>query len=556
MSADHVDVDKLDLVDGPEELPWSFDRRRFVGMLTAGAGAVAAGSFAPTARAETASPYAIGTMARDGITDPVEFAVEELVELFRTRKLSPTEVTQAYIDRIKAYDPGFYKAYNAFVPELALEKAKALEKSRARTPLWGVPYAPKDNFYTKGILTTANSYLYEDFVPDYDSTYTARLDAAGAVLLGKTAMGPLASGRATTPNGIVTTRSAWTPNDDRTSPSGSSAGSGCATAARLAAFTLGTQTGGSITSPTQAGGLTGLKPTLGRTSVWGVIPLSLTRDHTGPMCRTVKDVAYTLGPASGPDVNDPRTIGVPPLGDVLRDATPVRRWNGPILRYRTRIGVPPGFADGSTPTAAARTALLDTLKSLGATLVEVPTPASVTEYAARAATNGESSEMFREFLRGDLTKFGGRLTGFVSGLMRGADHYISARRANVLLVEAILDEVFDKCDVILAPPQFDAAGFPMLAFPIGFQTNEFGFEVPIGVILGGRPYDEGRLLSVVAGFQAKTDFHLKRPPEPVVTPAPAPARTDNARIGVLSSAAPTQLTPEEIYETELTGLES
>lgn len=550
MFADHVDVDTLERVDGSQELDWSFDRRRFMTMLGGGAVALSGLSAAP-AVARRSSYLPSGVSVTPGITDPVEYTVAELVILYERGKLSPRELVQAYIDRIERYDASHYKAYNAFVPEQALAQATALEKlsKRRRTDLWGIPYAPKDNFYTKGIPTTGNSDLYQDLVPDYDATYVARLAAAGTVLLGKTAMGPLAGGRPTTPNGIATTRNAWSPDDTALSPSGSSGGSGCAPAARLAPFALGTQTGGSITSPTQANGLTGLKPTLGRTSVYGVIPLSITRDHTGPMGRNVKDIAISMQYSDGPDPNDPRTIGVPPAGDYVRAATPVTKGRRVVLRWSTRLGVPPGWADGTTPTALARQRVLEVFADVGAEIVEVATPAAVTFYAAANSTAGESSDAFREELRGDLKKFNGRLTGFVSGLMRGADAYIAGRRAQYLLSAAILEQLFDKCDAILSPPSFDPAGFPMLAFPIGFNPpNDIGVTAPIGAIIGGRPYDEVRLLSLVAAFQAVTDFHTQRPPEPTAAAGPA----------ILRRAAPSEIrvTPEELYELELAGEET
>ena len=558
MSADvreHVDYDTLETVEAPGELGWTFDSRRFMAMLGAAGGSVALGTVA-TRAAEASSALFSGVTVDPKVTDPVEYSVAELALLYERRKLSPVEVVQAYIDRIERYDADYYKAYNAFVPDLALARAGELEKvpKRSRTALWGIPYAPKDNFFTKGIPTTANSDLYATFVPDFDATYVARLGDAGAVLLGKTQMGPLAAGRPTTPNGIVTTRNAWSPDDSTLSPSGSSGGSGCAPKAKLAAFCLGTQTGGSILGPTGANGLTGLKPTLGRTSVHGVIPLSITRDHTGPMGRNVKDIAISLVSSDGPDPADPRTVGVPRGGDYVEAATPVKRSGGRVgLRWRTRIGVPPGWADGDTPTALARRNALDVLADVGATLVDLPTPPDVTRYAGLNATTGEGSDAFRDALHGDLKLFNGRLTGFVSGLMRGADHYILGRRAQYLLSQAILEQMFDKVEAVLSPPSFDPAGFPLIGFPIGYQPpNDIGVTAPIGVQLGGRPYDERRLFSIVAAFQAVTDFHLAQPPEPA-------AAADGAAM-VAASASRRQsairITPEELYEIELAGEEA
>jgi Asp-tRNA(Asn)/Glu-tRNA(Gln) amidotransferase A subunit family amidase len=220
-----------------------------------------------------------------------------------------------------------------------------------------------------------------------------------------------------------------------------------------------------------------------------------------------------------------------------------------VLRWSTRLGVPPGWADGTTPAALARQNALEVFAGLGAEIVEVPTPEAVTFYAGLNSTSGESSDAFREELRGDLKRFNGRLTGFVTGLMRGADAYIAGRRAQYLLSEAILEQLFDKCDAILSPPSFDPAGFPMLAFPIGFNPpNAIGVTAPIGAIVGGRPYDEVRLLSLVAAFQAVTDFHTQRPPEPTEAAGPV----------TLRRAAPSEIrvSPEELYELEVAGEET
>ncbi len=156
--------------------------------------------------------------------------------------------------------------------------ARSLDLRGEKPPLFGAPIAVKDNYYTAGVRTTANSYIFEDFVPTFDATGVARLKAAGAIIIGKTQMGPLATTRATTPDGVVTTVNAWTPNTPSVNPGGSSTGSATAVAGRMAASSVGTQTGGSITGPSTALGLTGVKPTMGRTSIYGIIPLSYTRE--------------------------------------------------------------------------------------------------------------------------------------------------------------------------------------------------------------------------------------------------------------------------------------
>ena len=550
MSADqmeHVDYDTLETVDGPGELGWTFDRRRFMAMLGVAGGSVTLGTVA-TRTAEANTALFKGVTVDPKVTDPVEYSVTELALLYEKGRLSPVEVVQAYIDRIERYDSDYYRAYNAFVPELALAAAKKLEKvpRGSRTALWGIPYAPKDNFYTKGIPTTGNSDLYQTFVPDFDATYVARLSSAGAVLLGKTQMGPLAGGRPTTPNGIVTTRNAWSPNDSTLSPSGSSGGSGCAPKAKLAAFCLGTQTGGSILGPTGANGLTGLKPTLGRTSVSGVIPLSITRDHTGPMAATSRTSRSAWRTATAP-IPTTRVRSASPTAATRRgrhSSQEAPQQGGSALadanRGAARLGRrrhAHGAGTPERPEGASR-ARRDADRAADA--------GGVTRYASLNATAGEGSDAFRDALHGDLKLFNGRLTGFVTGLMRGADHYILGRRAQYLLSEAILEQMFDKVEAILSPPSFDPAGLPLIGFPIGYQPpNDIGVTAPIGAQLGGKPYDERRLFSIVAAFQAATDFHLQQPPEPTLATAATLRRRTEIRI-----------TPEELHDIELAGEEA
>jgi aspartyl-tRNA(Asn)/glutamyl-tRNA(Gln) amidotransferase subunit A len=273
----------------------------------------------------------------------------------------------AYLRRIGEFD-GIYKAFNTVRADEAREEAAAAERATYLGPLHGIPLGIKDNYYTQGTLTTANSFIFESFVPGFDATTIAKLKAAGAIVLGKTQMGPLATTRATTPDGQVTTVNAWTPNDPSVNPGGSSSGSGCGTAARLFTSSTGTQTGGSITSPSNANGLTGLKPTMGRASLYGIIPLTYTRDHPGPLARDAKDAAIMLQVMAGPDENDFRTQGLPPVPDLVKAATPVIKGSRVTLRWPTRVGVLPGYLDaGSSPEsqaqAAARAAMLDTLAS-------------------------------------------------------------------------------------------------------------------------------------------------------------------------------------------------
>ncbi len=518
----------------PEPLDRLIDRRSF--LTRAGAAAAVAGlgttalpsiAYAGTPQQPPAGlwntrgePYR--RPRPEALRDITELTIAEAAWLIRAGRLDPEVLVQAYLDRIGAFEP-VYQAFNLVAGDEALAAARRLADRGPRTPLRGIPLAIKDNYYTAGLRTTANSYLFEDFVPPFDATAVARLKASGAIVLGKTQMGPLATTRATTPNGIVTTVNAWAPTDPAVEPGGSSTGSATAVAGRMATSGTGTQTGGSITGPSNAQNLTGLKPTMGRVSLYGIIPLTYTRDHPGPLARDAMDAAIMLTAMAGRDRNDPRTQGLPPVGDLIAAATPVSAHRRPRLRWRTRIGVIPGYTSGASPTAAARGAFLATLDAIpGATLVDVALPAEWGLLTGTEFNNvrlPERSEPFKPYLQTDLRDFGVSVTGWLQGALLGADEYLTGQRAKLLLLERVL-EMFDQCDVVVqtSPIPFDIIGLPELALPIGFSPA----GVPIGTILGGLPYAEDRLLSVAAAYQASTDWHLRRPADP---PGQAPPVT-------------------------------
>ena len=274
------------------------DRRSFIARLSALTAATTTATVLPAIKARTAhaapglGPDAFPrTIRPEVLSDPSEATIAEAAVLIRSRKLSPVELVDAYLARIDRFG-ATYKALNTVRADEARAEAAAAERSKYLGPLHGIPLGIKDNYYTKGTLTTANSHIFKSFVPDFDATTVVNLKAAGAIVLGKTQMGPLATTRATTPDGEVTTVNAWTPNDPSIDPGGSSSGSGCGTAARLFTSSIGTQTGGSIIAPSNANGLTGLKPTMGRASLYGIVPLTYTRDHPGPLARDAKGCGH------------------------------------------------------------------------------------------------------------------------------------------------------------------------------------------------------------------------------------------------------------------------
>lgn len=482
-----------------------------------------------------------------------ELTLAEATRLLRDGDVGAVELVEAYLARIGRWDAR-YQAFNTVVSEAALEAARTADRTRGRAPLTGVPLAIKDNYFTAGVRTTANSFIFEDFVPDFDATSWARLRDAGAILLGKTQMGPLATTAASTPTGERTTVNAWAPHHDNVSPGGSSSGSATAVAARMAASSTGTQTGGSITNPSNAQGLTGIKPTMGRVSLHGILPLTYTRDHPGPLARDAVDAALMLRIMAGPDPADPRSLGLPPvpdyLGAVREDAGALTH---PERGGAVRIGVLPGFLDEPEPpedpapdpdpdvdrigssfpqrertqaayrrevaTAEARRRMLATLEELGAEIVELDFPThwdALTSFNFNNVRLPERSEIFLEHLRDDVRRFGVSLAPWINGLLLPAAEYVRGSRARLVLLREILDEVFGRCDLVTqtAPFPFDMVGLPLIGFPIGFEAESTGYPRPIGGMFGAEPYAEHHLLAVIAAYQRATDWHLRRPADP------------------------------------------
>src|SRR5580700_2401977 len=240
-------------------------------------------------------------------------SASELAPLLQTRKLSPVEVIRAHLDRIEAAN-GRVNAFITVTAEQALEQARKAEQEiaegRYRGPLHGLPYAPKDLIATKGIRTTNGSKVTANWIPDYESTVTRRLNQAGAILMGKLNLLEFAMGSGQ--RGLVgPARNPW---DLEYSPSGSSSGSGAALAAGMVPLTIGSDTGGSIRGPAKSCGIVGLKPTYGRVSRFGVTGLSWSLDHVGPMARTVADVARMLQVMAGADPQD-RAAAAAPIPD-------------------------------------------------------------------------------------------------------------------------------------------------------------------------------------------------------------------------------------------------
>lgn len=525
------------------------------GVVTAG---VAGGHAPPASPGATAAFWArAAEEARDrGIhaLDPEELTGWEAGVRLRDGSLTVPELVEACLARIDALDPVLL-AFNTVTADGARARARELAGATGGEPglLHGLPVVVKDNIYTRGVRTTANAHMFRDFVPSYDATLVRRLSDAGCVVLGKSQMGPLATTRATTPDGAVTTVNAWAPDDPRVSPGGSSSGSATAVAARLAPLSVGTQTGGSITVPASSQGLTGLKPTMGRVSLRGVIPLTYSRDHPGPLVRDARDAALMLQVMAGADPGDPRTLGLPGVPDYLAAATPYRDGGSVRMRWPTRLGVPAGWGAGSDPRERRRAAFLEALERGGVALVELRTPDGWNDLSSGLFNAGrlpERSEPFLPWLREDVRLFGVTLSSWIQGLLLSGDAYITVQRARYALLRLTLDGIFDHCDAVIQGNHvpFDMIGLPLISIPVGLREPEEGGAGPGGgyaggplpesVMIGAAPFGEERLLALAALWQATTDHHRRRPRDPVageaLIPVGARGRIDVESLPALS----------------------
>jgi aspartyl-tRNA(Asn)/glutamyl-tRNA(Gln) amidotransferase subunit A len=440
---------------------------------------------------------------------------------------------RAYLDRIDALNP----KVNAFITvtaERALEQARKAEKEiaagRYRGPLHGVPYAPKDLLATKSIRTTNGAKVTSNWIPDYESTVTARLDQAGAILIGKLNLLEFAMGSGQ--KGLAgPARNPW---DLAYSPSGSSSGSGAAVAAGMVPLAIGTDSGGSIRSPAKSCGIVGLKPTYGRVSRFGVTTLSWSCDHVGPMAKTVDDAARMLQVMAGADPrdNDAAAVAVPDYAKALTGGV-----------KGLRIGVPDKyfFDHVHAETLAAFRRAISLLKELGAVPVDVQVrnaelcgPASwiilMSEGAAfHEKRLKENADLFEPLVRERLEV----------ATFNSAVDYIKAQRLRSVLIEE-MRRVFRACDVMALPagnaaPKLDAeivgtdapsgppspprpdswgianmTGIPAIVLPCGFTAGPPA--LPLGIQFWARPFDEAALFRVGHAYQSATDWHTRRPP--------------------------------------------
>ena len=466
------------------------------------------------------------------MSDITRLSVAQQGAAIKAGKISPVELTKAYLARIDAYN----RKVNAFVtptPELALKEAKAAEaavrRGDWRGPLHGIPIGQKDLYRTKGVRTTCASRLLKRHVPKEDATVVARYKAAGTVLLGKLNTHEFAYGPTNDSSCFGPARNPW---DLTRFTGGSSGGSGAAVALDLCAGATGSDTGGSIRIPSSACGITGIKPTYGRASRAGIFPLCWSMDHPGPMAHSVEDCAILLQPIVGRDPRDPTTV------------------DRPIPDYRAalaggikglKIGLPKHyFYDRSLPVVEkAVLKAVDVLKSLGASVHVVSIPHI--DYAAAAATTMylcEAAAYHDDVIgtKGDAFTEQVRLYVELGNYVLAKD-YLHAQRFRSLLGQEVA-AVLETVDVLALPTlpitaqtlgkesitirgkpdavfgalirntePFNLTGLPVVSVPCGFDED----GMPIGLSIVGRPFDEAQILKVGHAYQHETDWHKRRP---------------------------------------------
>ena len=476
--------------------------------------------------------------ARASSVDELAFLpVTALAPLVQRRDVSATDLTKMYLERLKKLGPKL-NCVVTLTEELALAQAaqadREIRAGRYRGPLHGIPWGAKDLLATKGIPTTWGARPYENQVFDYDATVVERLRDAGAVLVAKLSMGALAQGDRWFRG---QTRNPWNPENGS---SGSSAGPGAATAAGLVGFSIGTETRGSIISPSAVNGVAGLRPTYGRVSRHGAMALSWTMDKIGPMCRSVEDCAVVFNAIYGPDGRDDTVVDAP------------FNWNPEIPLSRLKIGYIKaefearpetagrqggrGEAEGGRGEAAGgrgRGALspeeqrrrreeqlkllneaLDVYRAAGATLHPIEMPATNISSAIGFILSTEAAAAFDDLTRSQDIQdpsLGNWPNSFRTHRYVPAVEYIRAQRARTLLIRE-MDALMSQYDVFLSPNNSSSLGLtnltghPAIALKAGFVNN-----LPIVLMVTGRLYDEATMLRVALAYERATKWHTMHP---------------------------------------------
>lgn len=475
--------------------------------------------------------------------------VTELADSLAQKKISARELTQAYLDRIQQLNPAL-NAYITVTADQALAQADAADSRLARGeggPLTGIPIAHKDIFCTRDVLTTCGSRMLHNFIAPYDACVVERLEQAGAIMLGKTNMDEFAMGSSNETSWFGGVRNPW---DQTRVPGGSSGGSAAAVAADLCAMATGTDTGGSIRQPASFCGITGLKPTYGRVSRFGMIAFASSLDQAGPLSKSAHDAALMMNAIAGADLRDSTCLDLP-AEDFTAELTK------PLTGLRVGLPRQHFTADLNSSVQTVLQNAIKVLESLGATFVEVDlanshlsvpayyviapaeasanlsrydgvrfgyrceNPANLDDLYRRSRGEGFGAEVKRRILVGTYALSSGYYDAY----------YIKAQKIR-RLIKNDFDKAFESVDVILGPTSphtafktgekvsdpvtmylediytiaVNLAGLPGMSLPAGLIDG-----LPIGMQLVGPALSEARLLNVAHQFQLNTDWHTKRP---------------------------------------------
>jgi aspartyl-tRNA(Asn)/glutamyl-tRNA(Gln) amidotransferase subunit A len=460
-------------------------------------------------------------------------SIAEISAKLRAKEFSAVELTRAFCDRLEKIGA----AHNALALSLrrsALKKAKDvdgdLKRDRTRGPLQGIPYGAKDLLAVKGQPTEWGSRGFAGQKFDYDAFVIKKLASAGAILIGKLAMIELAGGIGYQTAAASSTGAALNPWDRTRWAGGSSSGPGVSVSAGLVTFALGSETSGSIITPSAFCGVTGLRPTYGLVSRRGAMSLAWTLDKIGPMCRSADDCGLVLHAIAGPDAEDPGSSRkgfayVPQFDRKLTDLT---------------IGYAPVDFERAVPAAqAAFQAALEVMKGLGAKLKEVEIPDFPYGALVETVIGAEAASIFEDFIRGEKIEQmadAAQAASLKAALEIPAVDYLKAMRIRSL-VRAAFRELFYDLDMLLTPsrlapaprisdglgrgdgrtvsggrglseiiPAGNLAGLPAISLPCGFADG-----LPLGISLIGRAWFENHLISVGRAFQAQTDWHKRQP---------------------------------------------
>src|SRR5580658_3661690 len=481
----------------------------------------------------------------DPTSEPVSWTLRQASENIRARKISPVELTQACLDRIRTFNPKI-DAWVTVMHEQALAQAKALEKEPSRGPLHGIPLGLKDNIDAAGVRTTAGSRTLAANIATDDAEVTRRLRAGGAVLVGKCNMHIFASGATSAVSYYGPVRNPW---NLELIAGGSSGGSAAAVAMDNCYAALGTDTGGSVRTPSAMCGVTGMKATYGRVSIRGIVPLTWSLDHCGPIARTVEDTAMVLQVIAGYDRLDLQCIDYPVPDYSAGIGAPVSQF---------RIGIPPMFYDGLQDEVAQAMedaiALLNKMTK-GSQEVEMP---SILDTGAGSEGNVYREALGSGFVGGETTGGAAAGGGGGGGGSARAVDYIREWRNLRLVRRSVDDEVFRKqnVDFLVTPTirelpwtieeelgraanararnpkpgntrSLDDYGLPTITLPCGFSKA----GLPIGLQISGPNLAETNVLALAYAYQQATDWHTRQPPLQPDAKVPALSKTAASQTG-------------------------